>query len=94
MNETCGQTRGLLHRIGIRHAAWLAIAFLLLAVFGALHLLGWRDDTAIISGTAANPNSTLRGLLYGMSYFLAVRVSPILILGAGISAALRRAAPR
>ncbi|MEX0775426.1 MAG: hypothetical protein WD042_06895 [Phycisphaeraceae bacterium] len=66
---------------------WVARAVLLLAIFALLHLLGWRADTAIISGTLPAPGvagelAILRGLLYVLSYFAAVLVAPILLIAA------------
>lgn len=78
---------------------WLLRAAALLALFGAMHLLGWRDDTRILSGTAT-PGvagagaSILRGIAYGLAYFAAVLVCPILILAAGAYALLARVLPR
>ena len=76
-----------------RHVKLIGFAILVLALFGLFHLLGWRDDTAIISGTSTSANTNtaaVRGVLYGLTYFLAVIVSPILILAVGINTVLRR----
>jgi hypothetical protein len=79
----------LFHFLGhalFRPLGWLCWAAMFVVVFGACHLLGWRDDTAILSGTLA-PGSELtmvRGLIYLASYFAAVLLSPILILAAGL----------
>ena len=67
----------------------IGTAILFGVLFAVFHLAGWRDDTAIISGTSISPNAKLtvvRGMLYGMTYFLAVIVSPVLIIAAGINA--------
>jgi hypothetical protein len=90
-----GKLRAIVKRPLSRRATFLGAAVLFVAVFGVFHLLGWRDDTAIISGTyalpGANPTAAaVRGMLYGLSYFAAIVVSPILILAAGINAVLRR----
>ena len=72
---------------------WVGTAVLLLALFGTLHRLGWRDDTAILSGTSSPTGGramAIRGVLYALSYFSAVVVAPILLLGAGIDAMIRR----
>jgi len=72
---------------------WTACALALLALFGLFHLLGWRDDTAIISGTLStnHPDATIaRGLLYGLSYFAATIASPILFIAAAIHALMTR----
>ena len=64
------------------------IAMMLLAIFGLFHALGWRGDTAIISGTSSPTDASrmvIRGVLYALSYFAAVVISPILILTSIIS---------
>ena len=65
---------------------WAVRALLIIAAFGVLHLLGWRDDTRVISGTASADLShdltAVRGLVYAAAYFAAVVVSPILIIAA------------
>jgi hypothetical protein len=68
---------------------WVVRALLILAMLAVLYLLGWRADTRIISGTGAPKDlagelAALRGVIYGLVYFLGVIVAPILILGAGI----------
>ena len=68
---------------------WIVRALLILIVLATLHLLGWRDDTRIISGTGspkdlAGQLAALRGVTYGLVYFAGVIVAPILILGAAI----------
>jgi len=79
--------------------AWVAGALLVVALFGAMHLLGWRADTCIISGTvpgsgAAGDAAVLRGLLYAATYFCAVSVAPILVIAAGLRAAMSRLVER
>jgi hypothetical protein len=72
---------GLLLRAGI-----------LLAAFGAFHLLGWRDDTRVLSGTSApSEGAVARGMLYAAAYFSAVLLCPILILAAAIQMVMQRA---
>jgi hypothetical protein len=76
-----------------RRASWIGVAVLLLAVFALFQLLGWRDDTAILSGTSTSPNvgvAVIRGVLYALSYFLAVVISPILVVAAMINAVICR----
>lgn len=90
-----GKLSALVKHSRSRRATFVGAAVLFVALFGVFHLLGWRDDTAIISGTYASPDSNptaaaVRGMLYGLSYFAAIVVSPILILAAGINAVLRR----
>jgi hypothetical protein len=75
---------------------WLATAVALAIVFGVFHLLGWRDDTRIISGTvaASGDDAILRGTGYAAAYFAAVLLSPILALGALFQFCLAGAALR
>ena len=69
----------------------LARAAVLLAVFGLFHLLGWRDDTRIFSGTSLPYTpAVVCGVLYAAAYFSAVILCPIMILAAGINAVLLR----
>ena len=87
--------RMLLRGITVRGpVGWLKCAALLLLLFGVVHLLGWRDDMAFLTGTASTTGSraamAYRGVAYGLAYTCAVMVSPILILGAGIWAVLGR----
>jgi hypothetical protein len=66
-------------------------AAFLLIVFGVFHLLGWRDDTRILSGTSLPSDAAVvRGLLYAAAYFSAVIVSPILLLAAAMQTAMYR----
>jgi hypothetical protein len=72
---------------------WVRCALLLWAVYGVLHVLGWRDDMAIICGTGSPDGSramVYRGAAYGLAYVGAVVVGPILLLGAGIRAGVER----
>ena len=74
---------------------WIVGAGSMVALFVALHVLGWRDDTRIISGTAAGPGldsalTALRGVLYALAYFGAVILAPILIIAAGLLAGFSR----
>jgi hypothetical protein len=63
-------------------------AVLILISFGLLHLLGWREATTILTGTippkASAAATMLKALLYMGSYFGAVVLAPILIIGAGL----------
>jgi len=60
-------------------AASLAIA----AAYAAVHLVGWRKDVAILSGTNA---SVLRGIAYLVLHFAFWIAVPIGVLAAGILA--------
>ena len=73
-------------------AGSVAHAVLILGVFATLHLLGWRDDTRILSGTSLpSSGAVFRGFLYSAAYFAAVILSPILLLAGAIQAAIQRA---
>ena len=79
-------------RTMIKHWKLPLLAIFLLCVFGIIHLLGWRQDTAILSGTLPEKNADamiMRGLAYGAAYFAAVVISPILLLTAVINALLK-----
>jgi len=66
-------------------------AAFLLVVFATFHIVGWRDDTRILSGTSLPSDSAVvRGLLYAAAYFTAVIICPILILTAAIQTAMQR----
>ncbi len=68
----------------------LVRAGLIVAVFATLHLLGWRDDTRIISGTSLASSATVfRGFVYAAAYFAAIILGPILILAAAIQGAIQ-----
>jgi hypothetical protein len=73
--------------------ACLATALAIAAAFGAAHLAGLREHTALLSGTSAA--SPALGVGYALLYFAFVVVAPILALAAGIAwAAARLAAGR
>jgi hypothetical protein len=68
---------------------WLVRAAIIIFAWALMHLLGWRDDTRIISGTSlpndfAGAVGASRGVAYLLAYFAAVVVAPILVIGAGI----------
>jgi hypothetical protein len=79
----------------------LTRAALIMAALALFHLLGWRDDTRIISGTSpprdlASQLAALRGVVYGLTYFAAVVLAPILLIAASLLALAgrkRRGAP-
>ena len=73
-------------------AGLVAHAVVILGLFATLHLLGWRDDTRILSGTSLpSSGAVFRGFLYSAAYFAAVILSPILLLAGAIQAAIQRA---
>ena len=91
--STSGKPGLFARRFRFGQAAFITAVILIPALLGLFHLLGWRDDTAIISGTSISPDTTataLRGVLYGLTYVLTVTVSPIILLAAGIHLMLGR----
>lgn len=82
-------------------ATWVVGALLLAAIFCTLHVLGWREDTSIISGTFHTPPPTraaaermiLQGAFYAASWFATILLSPILLLGAALQWLLSRIVP-
>jgi len=78
---------------------FLVCAGLVTVAFGLLHLFGARNYTSILSGTAGSTNGSvvaaLLGLAYAFAYFATVLVAPVLVIAAGVMAALtaRRRAP-
>jgi hypothetical protein len=72
---------------------WVALALGLLGALAVFHLLGWRDDTRFISGSAPVNFTVVRGLLYALAYFGAVVASPILLLAASLLTFYRRLRP-
>jgi hypothetical protein len=70
-------------------ASWIGWALVLIGAWLLGHVLGWRADTAIISGTVDPARGDtqwimIRGMFYALAYFGAVVVSPVLLLAAGI----------
>jgi hypothetical protein len=65
-------------------------------LYGVAHLMGLRDDACILSGTAppGGDAGTVLGLMYVSLYFACVIGAPILVLGAALFWALKRALPR
>ena len=81
--------RRILERSLFNPTSWCAYAALFFAAWGVCHLLGWRADTAVISGTADPAHGSMhwvmfRGALYAISYLAAVTVGPILFLASGM----------
>ena len=70
--------------------------FLTLALFFAVcHVVGLREHTAFISGTAASPDGSesstmVFGVIYLCAYFGCVLLAPILVLAATILFAWQR----
>ena len=78
-------------------AAWVTFAVVIAAMFGVFHLLGWREDVAVLSGTGSPTNRDammVRGMLYVLAYLGTVVVGPILVIGAGVRVGLERVMKR
>ena len=73
-----------------RGFVWAAVAVCLL--YAVCHVLGWREYTAFLSGSAsAGERTDLRlvlGLVYVAAYFSFALVAPILLLASAIFALL------
>jgi hypothetical protein len=69
----------------------LGLAVLLTFAFGTLHILGFRQDAAILSGSSVP--SIVGGIAYVLSYFTVLIVVPVLLLGALFLAVLARVLP-
>jgi hypothetical protein len=83
------QLRKILSDSLLNPVSWIAWSLIFLATWAALHLLGWRVDTAVISGTVdparGNPHTVmLHGTLYALTYFASTILSPILLLASAI----------
>jgi hypothetical protein len=71
---------------------WAALGLCLL--YFICHLMGWREYTAFLSGSAPPGEQGTHGLLLGVVYMAAyfgfVLVAPVLVLASGIFALLLR----
>jgi phosphotransferase system glucose/maltose/N-acetylglucosamine-specific IIC component len=70
-------------------------ALLIGAAFAVVQLLGWREFTSVLNGTAGSVEmswaaAATRGLAYIFLYFAWVLIVPILLLAAGLSVAWRK----
>jgi hypothetical protein len=67
-------------------------AALLVAAFAICHALGLRDDVSVLSGTVTSKSSddATTGVIYVVTWLLAVVVAPILALAAVLQVALSR----
>jgi uncharacterized paraquat-inducible protein A len=66
-------------------------------LFLACHVLGFRDAVSVLSGTAptvGGDDAAVGGVLYVVSWLLAVAVAPILAIAALVQWALLRVSPR
>ena len=81
--------RSVLEHSLLNPGSWTGVAVVLIAAWALVHLLGWRVDTAVISGTVDVTRGTpqqvmMQGTAYALAYFGAVVVSPILLLASGL----------
>jgi hypothetical protein len=70
-------------------------ALLLGVLFAFCELIGWREHTTFISGTATSAeiginSSVMLGVIYLLAYFGCVLVAPALLLAAAILSAWQR----
>lgn len=72
--------------------AFFTRALLILALFAALHLLGWRDYTSFISGTTSGGINDIFGIAYFIIYSLALYLAPVLIIASAIFFVITRLA--
>jgi hypothetical protein len=74
----------------------LVAAAVIGVLYGAVHLMGLRDDACILSGTAppGGDAGVVLGLVYVGLHFAWVVVAPVCALGAGVLWVLERALPR
>ena len=71
-----------------RPRRFLTSALVVSLCFGLTHLLGWREFTSILSGTASfGALPRLAGVIYAVFYTLFVVYVPILLIAAGLSKA-------
>ena len=87
--------RRVLERSVFNPVSWLAWAAVLFAAWGVCHALGWRADTAVLSGTVDPAHGSaqsvmLRGMLYAVAYLAAAVVGPVLVLAGGVFIVLVR----
>ena len=77
-------------------AGFLKAAAAIGVLYGVAHLLGLREDTAILSGTAPPDGAAgvALGLAYVVLHFAWVVGAPVLVLGALVLGGISRAARR
>ncbi len=68
---------------------------LFLVLFLACHLAGWRECTTILSGTSptgdiADKSAQLRGILYVLTWFGMLLLTPIFLIAAALVALYNR----
>ncbi len=68
---------------------------LFLVLFLACHLAGWRECTTILSGTSpsgdiADKSAQLRGIVYVLTWFGMLLLTPIFLIAAGLVALYNR----
>lgn len=76
----------------------LFIALALLLLYAGAHLLGLRQDVAVLTGTYGGAGSAIGGVVYVVLHLAATAVAPTLLIAAALVAAvgwlLRRRAAR
>ena len=87
--------RRVLERSVFNPLSWLAWAAVMAAAWGVCHALGWRADTAVLSGTVDPSHGSatwvmFRGMIYAVTYFAAMVVGPVLVLASGVFVVLVR----
>jgi len=90
--------RAVLHAPVFSPQGFLARAALIVFVFLLCHLVGLREHTSIICGTSPSGDTADRwsaalGVLYALFWFAFVLGVPILVLAAGVFAALLKLRP-
>jgi hypothetical protein len=91
--------RGIWTADAFSPAAFVVRAVLLVALFGASELFGWRDYTTFLTGTSANLNVTWRtaatlGMIHLLLYFTCLLLAPICLIMAGLLVLWQRWAGR
>jgi hypothetical protein len=68
----------------------LLCAVLLALTFLVCHIAGFREATAVLSGTYSGADSAVAGLLYAVFSLVLYIFGPILVLGAGLTTLFER----
>lgn len=82
----------------ISPGGFLRRALALVVLWLIAHLLGWREDTMLLSGTSPTGepitfSSAMPAAIYIFLWFAAVLISPSLVIGAGFLWLVRRFRP-
>lgn len=82
------------YRLFVGPRVLLFYALTILVGFGALHALGWREFTTVLSGTIPKGNTeseaAFKALAYMTAYFGTVLAAPIMLIAAALSFAVER----